>query len=105
MSFLIEYWMEFIFGLLISLIGYLLKKTKDYHNTLNFTKTSVILLLKVEIIEKYNEYKKQNCVSIYDRQILSELYEEYKNLGGNGLVNQIINEMENIKISNCIGGD
>lgn len=105
LEFIFKYWLELVFGLLISLVGHMYKKFKDHYKLLTATRTGLVVLLKAKIIEEYSEYKKTKKVSIYEREMIEELYEEYKKLGGNGLIGKIVEEIEDIKIEKCAGGD
>lgn len=98
MEFIVEYWLEFFFGIMISVIGYLCKKIIEYHKIIETTKRGVQTLLKCQIIEKYNEFNKKGFASLFDREILGELYFEYKNLGGNGLISRLVEDIEKISL-------
>lgn len=98
MEFIVEYWLEFFFGIMVSVIGYLCKKIIEYHKLIETTRRGVQTLLKCQIIAKYDEYKQRGFVSLYDREIIGELYIEYKNLGGNGLINKLVDDIEKISL-------
>lgn len=98
MEFITNYWLEFFFGIMVSVIGYLCKKIIEYHKLIETTRRGVQTLLKCQIIEKYDEYHRRGFVSLYDREIISELYIEYKNLGGNGLINKLVEDIEKVSL-------
>lgn len=106
MNFITQYWIQFLFGVLISFVGYLYKKIVDYKKLMTATKNGVQALLKVKIIERYNEYSKLENVTIYDKETIDQLYREYKNLGGNGVIEKLIKEIEDIPLNKKnIGGE
>lgn len=85
-TFILKYWIEIFFGILIGLFGYIYQRLKKYYSLIETTKNGVKVLLKVEIIRRYNEYKKNEEISMFDKEIISELYKEYGNLDGNGII-------------------
>ena len=66
LEFIMKYWIEFSFGLVISFITFLCKRINYYYKVMNSTKNGVKVLLKGEIIRRYNEYKKIGCLSLFD---------------------------------------
>ncbi|MEG0825891.1 MAG: hypothetical protein RR404_00285 [Bacilli bacterium] len=99
MNFIVTYWVEFLFGILISATTYLIKKTTDYKKTLQSTTKGVQVLLKTKIIEHYNLYKQRNGISIYEKELVNELYKEYHNLGGNGVIESLKEQIDELPLS------
>ena len=52
-SFIIKYWIEFLFGIVTSLIMVKFKKFKDHYEMIKETKNSICILIKNEIINAY----------------------------------------------------
>lgn len=102
-QFIITYWIEFLFGLITSFIIYLSKKISKYYLMINSTKDGVKVLLKGEIIRRRQEYKQQKSITLYEREVLNDLYKEYNALGGNGIIEDIIDDIDSLPISD--GGD
>ena len=105
LEFIMKYWIEFSFGLVISFITFLCKRINYYYKVMNSTKNGVKVLLKGEIIRRYNEYKKIGCLSLFDKEIITELYEEYKNLGGNGIIEDMIDDISEIPLTKGVFSD
>ena len=103
-TFILKYWIEIFFGILIGLFGYIYQRLKKYYSLIETTKNGVKVLLKVEIIRRYNEYKKNGEISMFDKEIISELYKEYGNLDGNGIISEIVKKINEIPLS-IDGGD
>lgn len=99
MEFIVKYWLEFLFSLVIAFIGYVAHKLGRYYKTIETSVTGVRVLLKTRIIEEYNHVKQAQCISMYQKQTILELYQEYKKLGGNGLIDDIMEQIDNIPIS------
>lgn len=99
MEFIVRYWIEFLFGILISLVTLFMKKLSDYKKVLASTTKGVEVLLKSKIIENYNIYKSRGKISIYEKEIMNELYIEYHNLGGNGVIESLKKDLEKLPLS------
>lgn len=102
-SFISKYWLEFLFGIIISALGYLWKKVQTYYEDIESTKKGVMILLKNEITNCYDQVITKNSITLFEKEVLIELYKQYKNLGGNGLVEDIIEKINTIPLKN--GGD
>ncbi len=103
-SFIIKYWIEFLFGIVTSLIMVKFKKFKDDYEMIKETKNSICILIKNEIIKEYYDIQYKKYVTIYDKEIINDLYKEYKNLGGNGFVENLIKDINSVPVKEC-GGD
>ena len=55
-------------------------------------------LLRNEIIRRYREFELRGEISILDKENLEEMLEQYKNLGGNGTVKKMMDDLLNLKI-------
>lgn len=104
-KFIVTYWIEIGFGILISVVTYFYRLLKNYKRIIISMKNGVRSLLKVEIIRKYYEYKEKGGISMHERQIVEDLYTEYVNLGGNGIVKQLCDEINELPILNTLGGE
>lgn len=54
---------------------------------------AVQALLRNELIRRYREYEQKGEISILDKENISHMFEEYKNLGGNGTVEKLYSEL------------
>lgn len=54
-------------------------------------------LLRNEIIRRYREFESKGEISILDKENLEEMFVQYKNLGGNGTVKKMMDELINLK--------
>lgn len=60
------------------------------------TQAAVQALLRDRIVEKHREAMKEGEVDIYTRDSLDRMFVEYKNLGGNGMIEVIMKEIEEL---------
>ena len=102
-NFIITYWLEVIFGIILSLITVLWQNIKTYHKKMESIKSGVKILLKNEITNYYDEAILKNSITLFEKEMLIELYKQYKNLGGNGLIENLIEKIDTIPLKN--GGD
>ena len=102
-NFIITYWLEVIFGIILILITVLWQNIKTYHKKMESIKSGVKILLKNEITNYYDEAILKNSITLFEKEMLIELYKQYKNLEGNGLIENLIEKIDTIPLKN--GGD
>ena len=98
LEFIVEYWLECLFGLVVTCLGYLLKKIKKVQKKEQAIERGVQALLRNELIRRYREYEVKGEITIIDKENMEHLFKEYKNLGGNGTVAKMYEEMLNLPI-------
>lgn len=96
-EFIIKYWIEVLFTLICTaftfIFKYVLNKIKKQTDKQNAMEAGVQALLRDRLIDRYREVKEKNEISILDRENLQHMYNEYVNLGGNGTVKQLMDEL------------
>ncbi len=97
-SIIVNHAIEIFISIIFFLITYLYKKIIGFNRMINSTRDGVKILLKNRIIEKYYRFKSEGFITIFDKQIINELYNEYHNLGGNGVISDIISEINSLEI-------
>lgn len=55
-------------------------------------------LLRDRLIEKYRFFKTKGEMTILDKENIDALFEEYKELGGNGTIKELMEDLEHTKI-------
>ena len=98
MDMIFKYWLEFSFTLIITVVTFLIKKLNEYKNILKSTTKGVEVLLKTKIIQNYNMHKTKGSITIYEKEIINELYREYKNLGGKGVIDSIKKDIDKLPL-------
>lgn len=99
-EFIIKYWIEVALGLVLSAISFALKKSIKKQKAIE---QGVQALLRNELIKKYREYEAKGEITILDKENTEHLFNEYKNLGGNGTVAKMYEDIMEMKIK-IIGG-
>lgn len=90
----LSYIIPTILGSLIGFLSTKLKKNKEKDMAIE---TGVQALLRNEIIRRYREFESKGEISILDKENLEEMFVQYKNLGGNGTVKKMMDDLLNLK--------
>lgn len=80
-------------SLLGCLIGFLSTKLKSRKKKDIAIEEGVQALLRNELIRRYREYKTKGEMTILDRENVEAMFKQYKNLGGNGTVKELMDEL------------
>lgn len=95
-EFITHYWLEVLFSALLAGCGIayrvLAKKVREQ----DAIKQGIVALLRDRIIQAYNHYMEMGYCPIYALDNIHSLYEQYQNLGGNGTVTRLMEEIEKI---------
>ena len=70
----------------------------DLHNCRDANSRGTMLLLRVQLIEYHDKYMKLGEIPSYAYQNFQEMYEAYHELGGNGMVTKMKNEIEELHL-------
>ncbi|MBS5863735.1 MAG: hypothetical protein KIC54_03500 [Clostridium sp.] len=89
-----SYLIPTILGGILGFISTKLKKNKKKDLAIE---QGVQALLRNEIIRRYREFESKGEISILDKENLEEMFEQYKNLGGNGTVKKMMDELLELK--------
>ena len=91
---ILSYLIPTILGAILGFIATNFKKNKQKDLAIE---QGVQALLRNEIIRRYREFESKGEISILDKENLEEMFEQYKNLGGNGTVKKMMDELLNLK--------
>ena len=90
---IVKYWVEWLFGIVVTVLGYLIKKintrVKQTSSKNDAIELGVQALLRSQMIDDYNHYVEKGYAPIYARENFENVYLQYKNLGGNGVMTDI----------------
>ena len=76
------------------LCGYLIAKIKEYY----MLKNALKCLLRSQITGKYYVYSELGEIPRYEKENLNYMHEQYKAMGGNSYVDEIMEEINNLPI-------
>lgn len=98
---ILSYLIPTILGGLLGFISTKLKKNKEKEEEekkkINVLEQGVQALLRNEIIRRYREFESKGEISILDQENLDEMFVQYQNLGGNGTVKKMMNDLYELK--------
>ena len=95
-DFIMKYWLEVAFGLLLPFCGVLAKSFQARVKEQESIKEGLKALLRNEIIDKYNHYMEKGYCPIYARENLRGMYQGYVGLKGNGIVPGLMEDLEEL---------
>ena len=87
---IIRWLVPFILGTIATSIISIIKKDRSKDKAIE---NAVQALLRNELIRRYREYKVKGEMTILDKENIEHMFEEYKNLGGNGTVKELMDEL------------
>lgn len=95
-EFVIKYWMEFLFGLIISGMGVIGKILYSQHLKNKAIGKGVEALLRNGIVQSFNKWSVLGYCPIYARENALRMYEPYHKLGGNDVATDLIEDLKRL---------
>lgn len=90
---LMDYWIEMFFTVVTAMLGYSVKVLNKKINEQESIKLGVQALLRDRIIQSYNYHMDLGFCPVYARESIEEMANQYYNLGGNGVVHQLMDKL------------
>ena len=87
---IISYIVPTILGVVI---GFISTKVKANNKKDVAIEEGVQALLRNELIRRYREYEQKGEMSILDKENMEAMFVQYKNLGGNGTVKHMMDDL------------
>ena len=84
-----------VLPIVLSYIVWLLKQQNKKRDA---NSKGTMLLIRIQIIEYHDKYCRLGYIPSYVLDNVMELFEAYKDLGGNGMVKQLIEEIKELDI-------
>ena len=95
-DFIVKYWIEFLFGLIISGMGVMAKLMYNQHLKNKAIDKGVEALLRNGIVQTYNKWSERGYCPIYARENATRMYEPYHILGGNDVATDLIEDLKGL---------
>ena len=95
-EFVIKYWMEFLFGGIISCLSVFAKLIYNQHKKNKALESGVEALLRNGIVQTYNKWEERGYCPIYARENAIRMYEPYHTLGGNDVETDLLEELKKL---------
>ena len=87
---IIKYWVEWVFGVVVAILGVLIRKintrVKETSAKNDAIELGIQALLRAQLVDDYNHYMSKGEFPIYARESFENVYKQYRNLGGNGVM-------------------
>lgn len=104
LDFIKEYWLEFAFTLIVSLLSILVKrlysKFKQEITTQKLLKEGMLAILHDRLYQLCTSHIDNGCITVDELENLEYLYNSYHNLGGNGTGTSLFERCKTLKITN-----
>ena len=84
--------------LLTSFMGYIVWLLKRQKRDRDANSKGTMLLLRVQLIEYHDRYMEQGDIPSYAYQNFVEMYEAYHELGGNGMITKMHEEIQELHL-------
>lgn len=81
-----------------ALLGYIVWLLKEQKKERNANSRGTMLLLRVQLIEYHDKYTALGHIPSYAYQNFVEMYETYHELGGNGMVTKMYDEIKELHL-------
>ena len=80
-----------------AVIGFISTKIKANNKKDKAIEEGVQALLRNELVRRYREYEQKGEISILDKENMEAMFVQYQNLGGNGTVKHLMDDMLDLK--------
>lgn len=80
------------------LVGYIIKLLKDQKKERDANARGTMLLLRVQLIEYHDRYMAEGSIPSYAYANFCDMYKAYHDLGGNGMIEKMKEEIDNIHL-------
>jgi len=79
-------------------LGYIVWLLKQQKKDRDANGKGTMLMLRAKLIEYHKEWTERNYITKHGLQNFIEMYEAYHELGGNGMVTHLLEEVEQLQI-------
>ena len=94
---IIKWFIPFILGtVLTGIISHIKNKLSKDKKKDRAIEEGVQALLRNELVRRYREYEIKGELSILDKENIEAMFKQYENLGGNGTVKHLMEELLNL---------
>lgn len=93
-----EFFLQTFEIVLTAMLGYVVWLLKQQKKERDANSRGTMLLLRVQLIEYHDKYIEQGYIPSYAYQNFCEMYEAYHELGGNGMVTKMNEEIHELHL-------
>lgn len=95
---MIEFLLQTYTVVLPILLGYIVWVLKNQKKSRDANSRGTMLLLRVQLIEYHDKYMALGRIPSYAYENFCEMYEAYHELGGNGMITKMKEEIEELHL-------
>ena len=99
-DFILKYWLQVLFGAIIAIFTFttkhLFKKIKKEITEQYQIKMGLQALLRDRIYQGYKDCEEVGFCTLYERENINCMFNEYKNLGGNSTVCSLVGKINDL---------
>lgn len=95
LEFLTHYWLEVVLSGALSIVTYFVKKQAKEYKAI---KAGMTAILRDRIVQAYYHYEGRNSITLHGLENVNAMFEEYKNLGGNGSVKKLVHDLNELDV-------
>ena len=94
------WWLDFAFGAITGLMGigfaWMRHKIAVTLKENAALKAGIKSLLRDRIVQAYEHYSRKGCWPLYSRDAVMDMYEQYRALGGNGVISDLVDALRRL---------
>lgn len=79
-------------------LGYIVWSLKNQKRSRDANARGTMLLLRVQLIEYHDRYMAAGCIPSYAYENFCEMYAAYHELGGNGMITHMMDEINRLEV-------
>lgn len=98
MEYITSHLIELLFTIISAICLFLYGKIKKTINTIAYNKATLLVITKDLFVQKYYLYTKIGSISLLEKESLNSLYQEYKKLGGNSVVDDLYQKINTLPL-------
>jgi len=96
-DFVLRYWIEFLFSGIVGFLGFIVKRIlsqlRKEKREKEFLNRGVQALLRDRLIQSCRAFLRKGFCTIEERDNIVNMYEQYHNLGANGVIDELIKDV------------
>ena len=90
-----SWWLQWLFGLIATGLIVLCRQLRKRQRA---TEMGIQALLRDRLVVAYYHYKEKEYITLHGLEAIESMYQEYHNLGGNGTVTKLVNDMRKMEV-------
>ena len=101
-EFALRYWAQALFGALVAGLGaltrWLVRRFRENDRRQDAMEKGIQAMLRDRIVQSYYHYSELGYITLHGLEAMDKMYVEYHNLGGNGTVTKLWQELHELEV-------